>query len=123
MRISDWSSDVCSSDLEIVREILAFGHQERGGRRNHAERIGFGHDPELEHSDTIFGAECLGHRPRDIRAANHDALALAERRLRGVEMCEGHGSERGQTHRNGQYTWVKRWLGQTGVRPCQYRCK
>src|SRR3546814_17860859 len=113
MRISDWSSDVCTSNFtlkieeiafddprsadlertrlltvpgerraiavdnaqfdaklhatllrqqEIVREILAFGHQERGGRRNHAERIGFGHAPELEHSrseERRVGKECV----------------------------------------------------------------
>src|SRR3546814_12376916 len=85
-----------------VREIRAFGHQERGGRRNHAERIGFGHAPELEHSDTIFGAECLGHRPRDGRAANHEALEIADPRPRGVEMSEVHGPDRGHTARTGR---------------------
>src|SRR3546814_9626836 len=34
MRISDWSSDVCSSDLDIPR------HRRRGGKRGYGDRRG-----------------------------------------------------------------------------------
>src|SRR3546814_5322102 len=46
MRISDWSSDVCSSDLEIIDHVethhLAFAKADEGGRHRavHADRSG-----------------------------------------------------------------------------------
>src|SRR3546814_6800088 len=90
MRISDWSSDVCSSDL-----------------------IGFGHAPELQHSDTIFGSECLGHRPGDGRAPNHEALEIADPRPRSVEMSEVQGPDRRHTTRKGDALFVDQ-VGKTG---------
>src|SRR3546814_14351400 len=45
MRVSDWSSDVCSSDLEAVIEDFGTGDdglltlQVRGARRFHVERV------------------------------------------------------------------------------------
>src|SRR3546814_12744513 len=91
MRISDWSSDVCSSDL-----------------------IGFGHAPELQHSDTIFGSECLGHRPGDGRAPNHEALEIADPRPRSVEMSEVQGPDRRHTTRKGDALFVDQ-VGKTGT--------
>src|SRR3546814_6106120 len=35
MRISDWSSDVCSSDLTITRHLIELGHRDIGHIRGH----------------------------------------------------------------------------------------
>src|SRR3546814_9066144 len=52
MRISDWSSDVCSSDLAIR---IGHARKQLVGDRDLA-RIVAGRDPQTQH----VGAECLG---------------------------------------------------------------
>src|SRR3546814_11090324 len=52
MRISDWSSDVCSSDLVIA------GQQPwRGDREAQGGDAGDGGERELGHAGTLFGVE------------------------------------------------------------------
>src|SRR3546814_18982805 len=53
MRISDWSSDVCSSDLLVGKKVLeveAAGHEARCQRRaaDLGHREGLGHDGALD---------------------------------------------------------------------------
>src|SRR3546814_9753312 len=54
MRISDWSSDVCSSDLQVAR----------GG-------VGRGRGIETEHRDGVLG---IGHQHALPRVARHEIL-------------------------------------------------
>src|SRR3546814_12747076 len=53
MRISDWSSDVCSSDLQVEQAVA--GAPERGDPLHRADRRGHGID---------LRRHCLGHRGR-----------------------------------------------------------
>src|SRR3546814_10670925 len=48
MRISDWSSDVCSSDLDVD------GERPRGGMEPDPERAGRGGDDAGEHRQSIW---------------------------------------------------------------------
>src|SRR3546814_8175272 len=53
MRISDWSSDVCSSDLQPARELIAFlvDHDiaiAASGREDDRRAIGFGGAEDVE---------------------------------------------------------------------------
>src|SRR3546814_3149746 len=96
MRISDWSSDVCSSDLEapfvgylVARELFAAERDEFGlqhctvdigprgldagdGQHSHAE-VGFGNDGTV--GDTVMRVEdALDLRRVDVRAAAQDQV-------------------------------------------------
>src|SRR3546814_3284745 len=79
MRISDWSSDVCSSDLEKVRMDAAPNDlgQDLGGIAEQADRdglaLGMG---SLDHRDRLVDARCL---PVEIASAKAhlDAARLA----------------------------------------------
>src|SRR3546814_1386539 len=78
MRISDWSSDVCSSDLEQLEEVAhaieeqtiarallqrpILRHHRRRGRRGVAVRgfrSGGGHPPLLRSEERRVGKECV----------------------------------------------------------------
>src|SRR3546814_2064131 len=91
MRISDWSSDVCSSDLELAEKRLV-GHPERG---QFLER-GSGHHrfvaPALHVQHPITGNDAVGAAFDDLahRAALH---RLAQR-------SEAHTSELQSLMRN-----------------------
>src|SRR3546814_7719072 len=98
MRISDWSSDVCSSDLQVVAEAdrihRAVG---RGQRHDHQEAAGGALDAHA----------LLGHRTRQPRLDAADAvlhldLRLADRRsrLEGDGRSEEHTSELQSLMRN-----------------------
>src|SRR3546814_2842117 len=83
MRISDWSSDVCSSDLHLAHRRTARDLERQ--RRRVDVVIGAVHQLDLEVDDReadhvpIFGrlAETLFHR-RDIFARNVAALDLVD---------------------------------------------
>src|SRR3546814_8348684 len=73
MRISDWSSDVCSSDLPIAAvDAVGLGH----------DIIRLGGGEEDRHAGQVRGS---GHAPDRHRRAD-DALLLAERTV--FELCE-----------------------------------
>src|SRR3546814_14943146 len=81
MRISDWSSDVCSSDLQTVKQVraqtLGAGFS-RAGTAAHADNVGAG-APRIEHVGYQLG------RVLQIRVQNNDGLA------RGLGQAGGQG--------------------------------
>src|SRR3546814_15549469 len=84
MRISDWSSDVCSSDLRVLLDVLAI-FVERGGA-DHVQLAAGEH--RLEHAAcvhrTVPGAAGTDHRVPLVAEGDHLAtgvLALLEHRL------------------------------------------
>src|SRR3546814_5273475 len=85
MRISDWSSDVCSSDLQFRRPPLGAMLRQNpaaSGRRN-SEATGFGDVEQSSQNVTaIFGDQNLGFRHEQAfqpgqRAASSHALRSA----------------------------------------------
>src|SRR3546814_21043032 len=77
MRISDWSSDVCSSDLQRRLIIAA-----RGNARSH--------DVEVEHTGLVhhitrLDTGCLGDEPAARRRHRGDAAVGNRRIVLGVE--------------------------------------
>src|SRR3546814_15879891 len=65
MRISDWSSDVCSSDLVAYQNAAAYAHERRQGRALTGPK-----DPQ-EKADTLFAHP-------DVRRMLMEARALTE---------------------------------------------
>src|SRR3546814_12271076 len=77
MRISDWSSDVCSSDLQEMRHfalggfgkhpMMIFGHRRLGKRAAHRapvgqqfiERLGVDHRARQRSEERRVGKECV----------------------------------------------------------------
>src|SRR3546814_1571818 len=63
MRISDWSSDVCSSDLAgearvpVARDDLAPDDRDRRGTKLRVERLG-----QLERGQRLFDVDMRAHR-------------------------------------------------------------
>src|SRR3546814_5735438 len=88
MRISDWSSDVCSSDLELLGADVA-EHQPHGlvcGLRE----IGIGFDTRRDHHPCRAVAADHHRRRRDL-----DAEALAEfGTALEIHLCEDRKSTR-----------------------------
>src|SRR3546814_6766422 len=91
MRISDWSSDVCSSDLE--RDLLGnlvfgdAGTDQEPGEAGDVRRAGIrlGHD----HCDRAFTGTCVGHADdRDF-----GDLRMAEQQVLDFLRSEEHTSE------------------------------
>src|SRR3546814_5786962 len=79
MRISDWSSDVCSSDLAAARREPA---SRRGGRADHARR---------RRDQVLDGAELVSRRR--ARQGRHLQLRHQARRLPRAQRSEEHTSE------------------------------
>src|SRR3546814_17853366 len=70
MRISDWSSDVCSSDLNALARALRTRRERGGLRRDGMTRL-------FHISDLHFGLEdraALGWFADCVRAERHDAV-------------------------------------------------
>src|SRR3546814_10932542 len=65
MRISDWSSDVCSSDLSLLRSLSPGGSADR--RENAAARTGGG-------CDRLDARRQQGRKRRGFVGADKDAL-------------------------------------------------
>src|SRR3546814_18388198 len=78
MRISDWSSDVCSSDLDLDRRGDA--HAARFGILGRGDDDGVGAEPGAHHLD------CFRHGLRMKGLEPHVALPLAERFDLGLRM-------------------------------------
>src|SRR3546814_1251340 len=88
MRISDWSSDVCSSDLEPFFPRCAGPHLP--GRRALADEVQGGM-PRPELLRGLLPAP--RHRPADLRAARRDPPAI-RRRMRNPDFQDAEGRNR-----------------------------
>src|SRR3546814_10701951 len=85
MRISDWSSDVCSSDL-LWR-----------GRGQYAQRAHLGHAPDLADLNAEAVLEGFSHRARHRRSADHDLTKRARSLGRPLQMIQVHRPDRRNT--------------------------
>src|SRR3546814_11405673 len=100
MRISDWSSDVCSSDLSCFGK-----NQWWAALRKHAQKIGFLHDQVVLPVDLDLGAGPLAVKDLvtglDVQRSDLAALVpparSAERRV-GKESVITSSSRCSQTH-------------------------
>src|SRR3546814_9883480 len=82
MRISDWSSDVCSSDLAVARRLADASAQVEADRRDEkAEQEGNTPAP-INH--LLFGEECLEQERSAERREHRDARA---------QLLEGRSAE------------------------------
>src|SRR3546814_7235818 len=79
MRISDWSSDVCSSDLLQGR--VAVAAKEGDAHERKAHRLGFGRD------DRVEGVEIDQCSSQGCRPESHAFLAAA---ARGPDVLSGY---------------------------------
>src|SRR3546814_15175264 len=84
MRISDWSSDVCSSDLPLLRMIEATGPSSRHGRRAWAARVGLTSRPSF--------IACLGSRNQGTVETVSDRKSAVEGK--SVSVRVEHGGRR-----------------------------
>src|SRR3546814_12692379 len=98
MRISDWSSDVCSSDLEMLFRIMGFGQapnpQAEAGRVHHL-RESFG--PSLR-----VVADAVGLAFDGIEASGQTALARKQIKIAARSAERRVGDACGSTCR---YWW------------------
>src|SRR3546814_12885643 len=84
MRISDWSSDVCSSDLAFAGELWSIAHQPESLRKGGCK--GAGHARAVD-QDAHFGVEQQGAGIEIERTDKN--LFLVDRKGLGVETREG----------------------------------
>src|SRR3546814_13273775 len=109
MRISDWSSDVCSSDLRKIAMAVDARHEDaREGLR--AERVASRH-------------HCLGKQQRLPRGARYqDAAALRQKcqKLGGREAGRRH-DERSRPPTSHLCRSDERRVGNECVRTCRFR--
>src|SRR3546814_9281270 len=90
MRISDWSSDVCSSDLQLRELLLPRKVDDLVPRRLEAERM---HRPLPRHDDAVAAQRDLRDNIRPARIlAPHFVDLLFERQFLG-DQAEEHTSE------------------------------
>src|SRR3546814_18997042 len=71
MRISDWSSDVCSSDLDLDRAVALSGGTERGARLDRLKLLGIADQHDL-------GALLLGFGHDTLKLARPDHASLVD---------------------------------------------
>src|SRR3546814_16422611 len=117
MRISDWSSDVCSSDLPSALGALeqnplaarAVGCDRLEVRRGHARRRRR-HDAEM--TETVFAgnerhlrirSRAAAHRRRDIEDGRPDAESAGQVRTGGLELAIGSAPCRDRVCQN---VWI-----------------
>src|SRR3546814_6015242 len=108
MRISDWSSDVCSSDLQEVLDLRVLAHKAPAGHGVAA--VGQGElrtgRPLYRHPGVYAGIDCFlahleyedSHLPTSLRSVSHsqlsgERLSLAVRRRVKFSRSEEHTSE------------------------------
>src|SRR3546814_4187766 len=99
MRISDWSSDVCSSDLSLPRTFLGRRRPRRRevtlkqpvGDLEHLGEI-FPHIPVLQRGEKAGAAKAV-NQPRP-NGDGYNAIALLERHQSAKSEVEGHASLR-----------------------------
>src|SRR3546814_15891259 len=104
MRISDWSSDVCSSDL--LSEAQVFGRDRRG-------RAG---DPPLQGHEGSFVAETDEQVVAPRRGGGVRALPAQRQRQRG-----GRGSRRDGTRREVVVEGVRPHVGEDRIVVVEYK--
>src|SRR3546814_3955181 len=78
MRISDWSSDVCSSDLQHLAYVRSGGAKQAAIQSDGAYRVRPG----------SYGRETAGRIPRNIQKF---AMSAADMNKAYREYCERHG--------------------------------
>src|SRR3546814_15802233 len=92
MRISDWSSDVCSSDLVPVEVLLG----RRGEEREQTRGVG------AKRPDEVVGIDHVALRLGHLGAVLDDH-ALREQRLEGlVDLHEAQVAQRSEERRGGK---------------------
>src|SRR3546814_7640486 len=100
MRISDWSSDVCSSDLEMVAPVAEQGDAiDQPPAKQFLDRIGNVRAREAEHFGDLLGMErTVGNEEQsmDLRDRAIDAPLPAE--IAPVENELGRRGEIGRAH-------------------------
>src|SRR3546814_8830376 len=75
MRISDWSSDVCSSDLAADRE-----HPQNGGdRRDDFQQIHIIHDDSSQRRRSIWSASCAAFPPSSVAMRSSTEIRSSSR--------------------------------------------
>src|SRR3546814_14740575 len=80
MRISDWSSDVCSSDLDLDLSGLAAERvRDTGARHRHQLRA---HQIEAEVAEVLLGKALTGQRELDDR--HRRGVVVEDQWLRGA---------------------------------------
>src|SRR3546814_15759302 len=118
MRISDWSSDVCSSDLQFARRLVehrfdkAFSFAQRYG-------LAVADEGEFADLDLISGFLCLGFRQADAGdlgmalSAARAVVPLHRQRMRARDMFDrnnafktGRASCRARVCRDGETSGV-----------------
>src|SRR3546814_4514770 len=98
MRISDWSSDVCSSDLVVADE---FAHVMRLHRRARDDRLLARADHDRGRAIARFGADDAvefgfgGHRDRGVDEAGVDLLTALDAL---VEIAQHIARQRSEEH-------------------------
>src|SRR3546814_2980290 len=69
LRISDWSSDVCSSDLNFGRDVVVDGNN----------RLGVDHSMRRETRNTEMMFDVLAGAPQSMRATEQTAVVVGSR--------------------------------------------
>src|SRR3546814_15687724 len=127
MRISDWSSDVCSSDLPLQLAVLALSYRQRLDRRLHADdrlRDGRG-DGQYLSGALVCGRDRGGDRggrhpvpagnlQARYRGLTGDQAAAVTSHCRNAAVVAATAA--GSTQRaSSSATCVKRWRDREGV--------
>src|SRR3546814_14157648 len=98
MRISDWSSDVCSSDLDDALQTVELAFDEAEIGQDHVDagiiRIGEG-DAAIDHQPLAAAAVAIDVHADFARAAEREKQERLEERRVGkecVSTCQSRGS-------------------------------
>src|SRR3546814_19663825 len=96
MRISDWSSDVCSSDLRgQLLELLGGERMRAGDLRGHfAAMAGDDSGERVDHAGQVGEAAVLGEPAEELRGRRIDLLRLRSEARRVGKECVGTGRSR-----------------------------
>src|SRR3546814_10644875 len=89
MRISDWSSDVCSSDLVAANRLLPVGR----GSRGHADRRGLHSRDRIERGRQGDAARCAAAIASRRVTSVDAATTAAEEAARDIRCREGLKTE------------------------------
>src|SRR3546814_3543389 len=93
MRISDWSSDVCSSDLYEVGREISVTHQPQGQLRRVSVAVALNQGSKALSQADIAKIENLVKGAIGFDAARGDMVAIGQRPFVKVARSEEHTSE------------------------------